>query len=312
MRRCIPIVLLLLAFAGSAFAQNEIRYQNRNVRISTIRATVLNVNRLGFPNARVTLRINDFRTAGVFEGRRRTREITATNYLVTDRNLLNLFNNSNQVDWRNKQNINSIAAYYLLPGDEISAKVFLDPSQRDRWYIYGISREGSNVYPWPGGGPPMFRDLRLSLDTDRETYSQDRTVNMTLAVTNTGNDPQRIDLRDAQQYDFVVSRNGREVWRWSRDKAFAQPLTTITLRPGQTMTFREKWDQMDNNGRRVSAGEYEIAAMLNVNDRQKLDAEPTTIEITRAGGGSQSYEDLRLSLDTDRDTYSQDRTVNMT
>jgi len=63
---------------------------------------------------------------------------------------------------------------------------------------------------------------------------------MILMVTNTGNNTERIDLRSGQRYDFIVSRDGREVWRWSADKMFTQALTTITLGPDETITFRDR------------------------------------------------------------------------
>ena len=85
---------------------------------------------------------------------------------------------------------------------------------------------------------------------------------MAITVTNGSKEPFQENLRTSQVYDFLVRKNGKEIWRWSADKGFLQVITEFTLAVGQSRQYRETWSQRDNQERSVPAGRYEILSML--------------------------------------------------
>jgi hypothetical protein len=85
---------------------------------------------------------------------------------------------------------------------------------------------------------------------------------MTLTVTNMSKEPFQYNLRTSQVYDFLVRKDGKEVWRWSGDQGFLQVITSFTLAPGQAREYRQSWSQVDNRGDSVGPGEYKFVAVL--------------------------------------------------
>lgn len=66
-------------------------------------------------------------------------------------------------------------------------------------------------------------------------------VRFSLQVTNASTAPVRLTFASARLFDFQVSQNGRELWRWSADRAFAQALHELVLPPGETRAFDAIW-----------------------------------------------------------------------
>jgi hypothetical protein len=66
-------------------------------------------------------------------------------------------------------------------------------------------------------------------------------VQLALQVTNRSEAPVEVRFRSGQSYDFAVRQGGRELWRWSADMGFTQALRTLTLAPGETWEFEERW-----------------------------------------------------------------------
>ena len=104
--------------------------------------------------------------------------------------------------------------------------------------------------------------LRLELAADRAVYRAGELVELTLAATNSGSAPVTLTAPSSQLYDFVVLQNSLEVWRWSRGRMFLTVLTPLTIRPGETRRFKEKWDQRDQAGRPVGPGDYVVEGIL--------------------------------------------------
>ena len=116
---------------------------------------------------------------------------------------------------------------------------------------------------WPNrSGYGEVKDVALSLQADRTIYRVGQRVVLTLTVTNTGERPLRLMFPSAQVYDFVVRQDGREVWRWSRDKMFAMVLTEVLLLPGTSQSYSQPWDQVDTDGKPVLPGAYEVVGLL--------------------------------------------------
>jgi len=98
----------------------------------------------------------------------------------------------------------------------------------------------------------------LSLCLDVPSLNDPGTpIEFTIYITADGTEPSALTYRSSQRYDFaVVDSSGREIWRWSMGKAFAQVMSEETLETGATLRFREVWDQRDNEGREVAGQTY--------------------------------------------------------
>jgi hypothetical protein len=89
------------------------------------------------------------------------------------------------------------------------------------------------------------------------------TVRLTLQVTNPSTAPVTFTFPSGQSYDFVVrpAGAGAEVWRWSADMGFTQAVRTLTLAPGETWTFGERWTPPPG-----TRGEFAAVARLTSSD----------------------------------------------
>ena len=119
--------------------------------------------------------------------------------------------------------------------------------------------------PVPAPIPPPDRTspmspLRVTL-TGEPRVTTGQPVELTLRVTNVTSQTARwwTGLPIA---DFVALRNGAEQWRWSTGRAFPAVARVIELAPGETETFRETWPLVDDSGRRVPPGEYQLVGIL--------------------------------------------------
>ena len=83
------------------------------------------------------------------------------------------------------------------------------------------------------GGDPLVSSLQVATFAD--------SVSFALRVTNAGSAPVELEFPSGQTHDFVVSRGGAELWRWSADRAFTQALVSETLAPGETRAFEGSW-----------------------------------------------------------------------
>jgi hypothetical protein len=82
-----------------------------------------------------------------------------------------------------------------------------------------------------------------------------------LIVTVAVRDPMTLYYRTSQRYDLAaINSDGEEVWRWSRDRTFAQVTEEVSLEENGTLSFVETWDQLDNDGQQVPPGNYRIVA----------------------------------------------------
>lgn len=104
--------------------------------------------------------------------------------------------------------------------------------------------------------------IQTYLVTDKTIYSQGETVNLTFSVSNVGRDTIPLTFGSTQQYDFSASVSGSLVWRWSQGRVFAPVILPGRLAPGQTITYRESWNQKSNSGFQVPPGSYVMQGIL--------------------------------------------------
>ncbi|HEU4751474.1 MAG TPA: BsuPI-related putative proteinase inhibitor [Armatimonadota bacterium] len=104
-------------------------------------------------------------------------------------------------------------------------------------------------------------------------------VTLELTVRNTSNRPVRVPFATGQQYDFEVWRGDRLVYRWSQGRVFTQALSSLLLNPDQSITYTGRWDQRNNEGVRVPAGEYTVRGYLPTRLPDLRPGESTTLTI---------------------------------
>jgi hypothetical protein len=105
--------------------------------------------------------------------------------------------------------------------------------------------------------------LNLELAAGKAAYAVGEPVELTLTLSNRGAEPLVFQFNDGQRYDFVAMReDGTVVWVWSRDKMFIQVLGSLTLAPGESRVYRDRWDQRDNDGAQVPPGRYIVEGVF--------------------------------------------------
>ena len=115
-------------------------------------------------------------------------------------------------------------------------------------------------------GNTLENDLSLSFTTSKSTYTRDEPIKLSLRVTNNSSHPVILPFASAKQYDFVITRGGQEVWRWSDGQMFAMVLTHIILGPKESKRFEAIWLQTDRTGQKIRTGLYEAAGILQLLD----------------------------------------------
>lgn len=104
----------------------------------------------------------------------------------------------------------------------------------------------------------------LSLASGKPAYSKGEPIELSLTVSNSSKTPVTLRFSSAKQYDFIVKKDGQEVWRWSQGRMFAMALTEFTLEPQKSKSYRAAWPQTDGNKKSVGPGTYEATAILAV------------------------------------------------
>ncbi len=87
--------------------------------------------------------------------------------------------------------------------------------------------------PGDAAADPLVASLQVETRPD--------SVHLILQVTNVSASSVVLDFPNGQTFDFLVSRGGSEVWRWSADRSFTQALRTESLAPGETRAFDAAW-----------------------------------------------------------------------
>lgn len=119
--------------------------------------------------------------------------------------------------------------------------------------------------------------ILLTLASSKSVYSKGEPVELLLTVINTSKTPLTVPFSSAKQYDFVIKKDGQEVWRWSQGKMFAMALTQLKLEPRGGNLYRATWSQADGSKKQVGPGTYEATATLLVSGH--LLSANTSIEI---------------------------------
>lgn len=109
---------------------------------------------------------------------------------------------------------------------------------------------------------------------DAATSQVDEPVELLLVVS--ASEPVTLQFSSGQRFDFVVSKDGEEVWRWSGDQFFTQALGEESLGAGDELRYEAQWTPMEE-------GSYEVLGLVTATNPEfeegSLSAEQTlTVE----------------------------------
>ena len=99
------------------------------------------------------------------------------------------------------------------------------------------------------------------LTVSRDAYAKGSVVKFEFTVTNPTSGPVHFDFDTAQQFDVtVVDPHGVEAWRWAQGRMFAQMLTAIDLKPGESKLYTATWNT--STAMVLPTGSYTATATL--------------------------------------------------
>ena len=144
------------------------------------------------------------------------------------------------------------------------------------------------ITPGPSPTPrfPFEGPIGIDLTTFGAFYDEGEPIR--LIVTVAVQDPMTLYYRTSQRYDLaVINSDDQEVWRWSRDRAFAQVTEEVPLEENETLSFTDTWDQRDNDGQQVPLGNYRVVAESSHCDADYEDCGQLTTSATIKIGSSE-------------------------
>lgn len=143
-----------------------------------------------------------------------------------------------------------------------------------------------------GTGPRVLLPLVLALALVADSMTLElslpsrvragESVEISLRATNHGVKPAPLYLRGRPPaFDIVVTdARGKVVWRRLHGAAISMVLQIRELAPGETLTFKDRWDQRTNGGAPVLPGEYHFTGRLLTDTDRPLETRPVVLRIT--------------------------------
>ena len=103
------------------------------------------------------------------------------------------------------------------------------------------------------------------------------TVLLKLTLRNTSDEPVQFFTGGRPPHDFIIATaDGEEVWN-ARIRLL--PLDGRTLRPGEELEFVGEWEQVDNRGEPVPAGNYLIRSVVEMESPERLVTAPHKLRV---------------------------------
>jgi len=109
----------------------------------------------------------------------------------------------------------------------------------------------------PGGA-----NLVQGVKPGKARYPLGACVQFTYAIRNAGSQPITYNFTSSKLFDLWVQWGEVEVYRYSRGKAYATVMTSLTLQPGESRSFEVTWDQCGPDCKQVGPGAYNVYAQL--------------------------------------------------
>ncbi|MCS7116756.1 MAG: BsuPI-related putative proteinase inhibitor [Nitrososphaerota archaeon] len=128
------------------------------------------------------------------------------------------------------------------------------PEERTEEKKQGMNVDGQErITPSEIGEVSTIRgQLRLTMKAPLR-IKEGQPLNVILELANIGDEAVTILYTSGQKSDFVVYKDGDEVYRWSSDKLFIQAIIEKTLQPGQSII-----DALSSSPKTFSRGSYTL------------------------------------------------------
>ena len=128
--------------------------------------------------------------------------------------------------------------------------------------------------------------MRLDLELPAEVAAG-TPVPMLLRLSNDGPAADLVLQGRPVSFDLVVtSSDGTEVWRRLAHAVIPAILALRRLGPGESLEWRDSWDQVDDQGHPVPPGEYLITGRLPTEPGTHLESPPVRLRLIETGGSA--------------------------
>ncbi len=149
------------------------------------------------------------------------------------------------------------------------------------WLVVGLLAEGAYEEPVRLCAQKEAVNVSQALSARVEVKRRSQgAIHLRLRVTNESGRRLVLTLSGRPAHNFLVTRaDGTLVWEWLRGQVVQQILQQKTLEPGAELIFDATWPLVDVRGRRVSAGEYWVQGVLNLEPPQRLSTDPVPVRV---------------------------------
>jgi hypothetical protein len=103
--------------------------------------------------------------------------------------------------------------------------------------------------------------LTSELDVGPALFPLGQPIPIAMTLKNCGDNIVHLFYPSSQRYEFYAQNDsGLEVWRWATNQVFDQAKGEEQIAVGQSVVYKETWDQLDTKRKQVPAGRYKIFA----------------------------------------------------
>jgi hypothetical protein len=103
--------------------------------------------------------------------------------------------------------------------------------------------------------------LTSDLDLGTAQFKPGEPIPITMTLKNCGDNVVHLFYPSGQRFEFYAQNDsGVEVWRWSTGQTFDQAKGEEQIAVGQSVVYKQTWDQLDSKARQVPAGRYKVFA----------------------------------------------------
>lgn len=116
------------------------------------------------------------------------------------------------------------------------------------------------------------RGLVSSLSTDKPVYSEDETIRVRLAVSNSTSDVVTLRFSSGQRFDLAITdSNGVQIYTWSANKLFTQETGEIEIESGERV-FITEIAPFEFSSRQAKPGSYSLSGWLTTTGERSFGA----------------------------------------